>query len=96
VTDPLGPRPDTSDIDSLEVELAVLDIAYIVGEDQDEFEIAHELRSYVDKHLRPNPELWICVHDRLARDKIISKAQFRNLLSLVLEGTTEKQHLSDL
>jgi predicted protein tyrosine phosphatase len=92
----LGPRPDTSHIDDESVEMTVLDIAYIVGNDTDEQEMARELRVYVDNYLRPNPDLWILVHDRLARDKIISKAQFRNLLSLVLEGTTEKQHLSDL
>jgi hypothetical protein len=90
------PRPDTSAIDSEEVELAVLGIAYIVGEDQEEHEMAQALRSYVNQYLRPNPELWCLVHDRLARDKIISKANFRKLLSLVLEGTTEAQHMRDI
>lgn len=60
-------------------------LAAIFEQDKDEFAIADDLRTYVAAHLRPDLDLYIAVNDRLAERKIISKAHFKQYLSLVLE-----------
>ena len=78
-----GPRPDCSGVDPVDVALAVSELTELLTQDLNEFDIAEQLRGYCRLHLRPRPELWICVHDELARQGIISKTQFRTYLQLV-------------
>jgi phage recombination protein Bet len=76
----LGPRPDTSNVDSDQVSKWVEDIqAILTSDDKDEFEQADLIRD-ANLELSKNPELFSVVFDRLAKDKIISKANFRKML----------------
>jgi phage recombination protein Bet len=50
--------------------------------DKEEKDIAQDCRDYVEVHLQKFNELYMCVCDKLARDKIISKAKWRKLLEV--------------
>lgn len=80
----IDPRGDTTMVDVTLRDQHVSAITDILNSDKDENEIADMLRDYVDTHLQPFPELWITVGDKLASDKIISKANMRKYLSLNL------------
>jgi hypothetical protein len=81
----IDPRGDLSGVnpDSVTGHCAVIE--YILTRDKDEFQIADELRAYVKQYFYSNHELYIAVNDKLAADKVISKANWKNYLSLVLE-----------
>ncbi len=77
---PVNPRPDTSDVDMALVDKWEEDVKGLLESDsKDEYEIAAGIR---DMHAELNkfPELYSLVADRLARHKIISKAQWRKNL----------------
>ncbi len=78
----IDPRGDTSGIDPEIVESHVSVIASILSADQDEYETAEQLRTYSKVYLNHQPELWCCVSDKLAADKIITKAHFRAYMGL--------------
>lgn len=81
----IDPRGDLSGVDLAKCAEHVVAVKGILDADQDEYQIADALRDYVNEHLRPDADMYIAVNDQLAADKIISKAQFKNYISLVLE-----------
>lgn len=83
----IDPRGDLSSIENPVRDKHVSAIADILNSDKEEHEIADMLRGYVDEFMQPFPELWIAVNDKLAEDKIVSKAAMRKWLSLNLQGT---------
>lgn len=87
----IDPRGDLSQVDWELRDQNVSAIADILNSDKEESEIAEDLRNHVNQHLQPFPELWIAVGDKLAADKIISKANMKKYLSLNLQGTREHQ-----
>lgn len=76
------PRGDLSAVDPQSVSKHVSAIADIINSDADEYAIADMLRSYVAEHLQPDQETYIATADKLATDKILSKAQLRDYLKL--------------
>jgi hypothetical protein len=81
----IDPRGDLSGVDPLRCTEHVRAIEGILNADQDEFEIAQTLREYIGAHLRADLDMYIAVNDQLAAEKVVSKSQLKNWLSLVLE-----------
>jgi len=81
----IDPRGDLSGVNPIRCTEHVREIEKILNADRDEFEIADELRAYVADHLRPDIDMWIAVNDQLATEKVVSKSQLKNWLSLALE-----------
>jgi hypothetical protein len=76
----IDPRGDCSGVDPEVVESHVHMLAYILTADLDEFEIADDLRQYVKAYLADQPELYICVLDKMVAQKITTKAIWRRWL----------------
>jgi phage recombination protein Bet len=74
------PRGDVSGADFELRDKHVSAIADLLAQDKDEYAIAEDLRAYEAEYLARFPELYICVSDKLAKDKIISKANWRKYL----------------
>jgi phage recombination protein Bet len=85
----VDPRGDTSEVDWEVRNQCVSDIANILHADKEEHEIAEMLREYEATRLQPFHELYITVLDKLAADKIISKANFKKYLKV---GLPEGRH----
>lgn len=81
----IDPRGDISAVDWEKRDKCVGNITDILAMDSDEFAIADKLREYVKAHLNSDPELYIAVNDELAKRGVISKANLKKYLSLVLE-----------
>ncbi len=77
----LGPRPDTSQVDSDLVNKWIGTFTDLLNQDKEEHEIAAQLRE-VNTELSMFPELFTVVLDKLAHDKIISKANYRKYLAI--------------
>jgi phage recombination protein Bet len=75
----VDPRGDLSEVDYALRDKHVAEIKSILDADKEEHVIAQEVHDYVHEALMPFHELFITVNDKLAADKIISKAQFRKL-----------------
>ena len=82
----INPRGDTSSVDWEMRDRHVSAIADILNDDKEEHEIAASLREYEATHLQPFQELYITVLDKLAADKIITKANFKKYLKVGLES----------
>jgi phage recombination protein Bet len=85
----MGPRPDLSDVDTTLRDKRCQEITDLLVQDKHENAIADELRGYVAENLQPFHELWIAVNDKLAKDGVISKANFKKYLSLNLQGVRD-------
>lgn len=82
----IDPRGDISNVDWEMRDKCVRDITDLMAEyGSDEYAIADKLREYVKAHLYADTELYIAVNDELAKRGVISKANMKKLLSLVLE-----------
>lgn len=77
----LGPRPDTANVDTDLVNRWVGDITDVLNQDKEEHQIAEDLRE-VNAKLSQFPDLFQVVFDRLASEKIITKANFRKYLQI--------------
>jgi hypothetical protein len=78
---PVDPRPDTSDVNREHVDRWIADIKGLLESDsKDEYEVAQGIR---DAHAELNrfDALYTVVSDRLAKEKIISKAAWRKALT---------------
>lgn len=82
----IDPRGDTSDVDWEMRDKHVGAITDILNMDSDEAHIAETLRGYEAEFLQPFQELYITVLDKLAADKIITKANFKKYLKVGTEG----------
>lgn len=86
----VDPRGDLSDVDFELRDKRVSEITDLIAEyGSDENQMGEKMREYVREYLQPFPELYIAVNDKLAADKIISKANLKKILSLTLEGTRD-------
>jgi len=82
----IDPRGDLSNVDWEKRDKCVSDIADIISEyGSDEYLVADKLREYIKAHLSTDSELYIAVNDELAKRGILSKANLKKYLSLVLE-----------
>ena len=82
----VDPRGDLSEVDTTLRDKRVSEIVDLINEyGSDEDKLAEVLQDYHKTYLNPFPELWIAINDKLAADKVISKANMRKLLSLVLK-----------
>lgn len=86
----IDPRGDLTEVDMTLRDQHVSAITDILNSDKDENDIADLLRGYVAEFLQPFPELWITVGDKLAADKVCSKASMKKYLSLNLNGARER------
>jgi phage recombination protein Bet len=77
-----NPRGDVSGVDFELRDKCVATITDLLNQDKDEYAIAEDLRTYELEHLSRFPELYIVVADKLAADKIISKANWRKYLAM--------------
>lgn len=82
----IDPRGDTSGVDWEMRDRHVSSIVDILNDDKEEHEIAQMLREYEEVHLMPFQELYITVLDKLAADKIISKANWKKYLKVGMES----------
>jgi len=73
------PRGDTSMVPDELRDQHVKALTEILNADKEEEDIAREVSEYVHEALMPFHELFIRVNDKLAADKIISKAAFRKM-----------------
>jgi phage recombination protein Bet len=81
----LNPRGDLSGVDNDMVLDRFSTIVDLLNQDKDEAQIAEDLRQYEVEKLMPFQELYICVQDKLARDGIISKANWKKYLKISLD-----------
>lgn len=82
----VDPRGDLSEVDTALRDKRVAEITDLINEyGSDENKLAEVLQDYHKTYLNPFPELWIAINDKLAKDGIVSKANMRKLLSLVLK-----------
>lgn len=82
----IEPRGDLTGVDNKLRDKRCSEIVDLINEyGSDEDKLAEVLQDYHKTYLNPFPELWIAINDKLAADKIISKANMRKLLSLVLK-----------
>lgn len=87
----VDPRGDVSGVDMKMRDQHVSTITDIMNEyGSDEKLVAEKLQAYIAEALQPFPELWITVNDKLAADKIISKANMKKILSLNLNGARQR------
>jgi phage recombination protein Bet len=86
VSERVDPRGDVSNVDWELRDKHVSAIADILNMDAEEAHIAETLRGYEEEFLQPFQELYITVLDKLAADKIISKANFKKYLKVGTEG----------
>lgn len=87
----VDPRGDMSSVQVPVRDRHVSAITDIINEyGSDEKLVAEKLQAYVAEALQPFPELWIAVNDKLAFDKIVSKANMKKILSLNLQGTRQR------
>lgn len=83
----LGPRPDLSEVDTTLRDKRVSEITDLAAEyGSDEQVMAKMLQDYHAEYLQPFPELFIAVNDELAKKGVLSKANFKKLLSLALKS----------
>ncbi|MFM2288820.1 MAG: phage recombination protein Bet [Pseudomonadota bacterium] len=73
-------RPDTSQVPNDVIGKWVGQVVDTMNQDKDEYEIADGIRAIADE-LNKFPEVYTAVLDKLAADKIISKAKFRETLN---------------
>lgn len=82
----INPRGDLTGVDTTLRDKRVAEITDLINEyGSDENKLAEVLQDYHKTYLNPFPELWITINDKLAADGIVSKANMRKLLSLVLK-----------
>lgn len=84
----IDPRGDTSAVDFAICDKHISGITDILNADLEEMEISAQLNDYVGTYLQAFPELYIQVMDKLAAEKIISKANFKKYLKL-MDGPRE-------
>jgi len=89
----VDPRPDTSHIPVEEIANHVKAIQSILDNEEDkyadEYAIAAAMRDYEATYLNPSPEVYSAVFDMLAKQKIITKARFKEYLKLLPPNETE-------
>lgn len=76
-----GPRPDTSDVDFELRDKWVGQIVDTLAQDKDEVGISRDLNE-VSAELSRFPELYVVVLDKLAEQKVITKAKWREYLKI--------------
>lgn len=77
----LGPRSDTTHVDSDLVSNWIRDITDVLNQDKEEHAIAADLRE-MDRKLNEFEDLYQVVFDKLAKDGIISKKNYRKYLTI--------------
>jgi phage recombination protein Bet len=86
--DPRGDTSMVSDLDEMKHVAAIKDILGQIEQPdntKDEITIAEELRQYEADFLQPFPERYIRVQDALAKQKIISKSDWKKYLKVGLD-----------
>lgn len=81
----VDPRGDLSGVDNDFVLQHYSSIVDLLNQDKEDTDIAQDLRDYVEEHLQKFNELYICVLDKLAREKIISKKAWREYLNVGID-----------
>jgi phage recombination protein Bet len=81
----IDPRGDLTGITDEMVAPHVKSIADLLAQDKDEFGIAEDLRAYEAEKLARFNELYIAVQDRLAKDGVISRANWKKYLKVGLD-----------
>lgn len=75
-------RPDYSHIDTDLAQKHVSTIADIIAQDKDENGIADDLYAFMRENVTSDEALACWVHDRVAKDKILTKKQFNDYMAL--------------
>jgi phage recombination protein Bet len=90
----IDPRGDLSGVDNEMVMERYSTIVDLLNQDKETHEIAADLRQYDTEALQPFPELYSCVLDKLAREKIITKSKWKEYLKIGLEANRGETHTS--
>jgi phage recombination protein Bet len=88
----IDPRGDTSMVSDLDRDEHVQALTEILNADKEEHQIAQDLRDYEAEHLLPFNERYIRVLDKLAKDKVITKAGWKKYLKVGLETDRGETH----
>lgn len=81
----IDPRGDLSGVDNELVMERYSTIVDLLNQDKETHEIAEDLRQYETEALQPFSELYTCVLDKLAREKIITKTKWKDYLKIGLD-----------
>jgi phage recombination protein Bet len=81
----IDPRGDLSGVDNEMVMERYSTIVDLLNQDKETKDIAEDLRQYETEALQPFAELYSCVLDKLAREKIITKAKWKEYLKIGLD-----------
>lgn len=88
----INPRGDLSEVDWEMRDKHVSAITDLCNEfGSDDEQLGPKLRDYVETYLQPFPELFIDVNDKLAADGTITKANFKKLMKVGLEGLMSRR-----
>lgn len=88
----IDPRGDTTMVPDADRDEHVKAITEILNADKEEHQIAQDLRDYEAEHLLPFSERYIRVADKLARDKVITKAAWKKYLKVGLDQDRGETH----
>lgn len=81
----IDPRGDLSAVDDLLLSQRFGEVVDLLNMDKDEAEIADALREYEAAKLQPFQELYTALLDKLARESVISKANWKKYLKVGLD-----------
>lgn len=90
----IDPRGDLSGVDNEMVMERYSTIVDLLNQDKETHQIAEDLRQYDAEALQPFAELYSCVLDKLAREKIITKSKWKEYLKIGLENNRGETHTS--
>jgi phage recombination protein Bet len=88
----IDPRGDLSGVDNEMVMERYSTIVDLLNQDKETHEIAEDLRQYETEALQPFAELYTCVLDKLAREKIITKSKWKDYLKIGLNADRGQTH----
>jgi hypothetical protein len=81
----IDPRGDLSNVDNDILMERYSDIVDLLNQDKQPEQIAEDLRQYETEKLQPFQELYMSVLDKLAREGVITKANWKKYLKISLD-----------
>lgn len=90
----IDPRGDLSTVDNAILMERFSEVVDLLNQDKQPEQIAEDLRQYETERLQPFHELYISLQDKLAREGVISKANWKKYLKVGLDNNRGETHTS--